>query len=153
MCFILKKKFPVYICSILQTWSRGVSGCGSLAWLLCTELSERTHHLHARAGFSPLCQTRCRAWLLLLLPGVSSIEKLRECNSACDQLGRRQPRENSWEEFRGGKTERKLNSFPVHFISHRVDGEWLLAPLQSPDDLLKIVNGKQLFPSRLMLLL
>lgn len=53
----------------------------------------------------------------------------------------------------GKKSERKLNSFPVHFISHRVDGEWLLAPLQSPDDLLKIVNGKQLFPSRLMLLL
>lgn len=53
MCFILKKKFPVYICSTLLAWSRGVSGCGSLAWLLRTELSERTHHLHARGGFSP----------------------------------------------------------------------------------------------------
>lgn len=152
MCFILKKISPVYICSILLAWSRGVSGCGSLAWLLCTELSERTHHLRARGGFSPFCQTRCRAWLLLLLPGVSSIEKSREWNSACDQLGRQQPRENSWEKFRGGG-EPKLTSFPVHFISHRVDGEWLLAPLQSPDDLLKIVNGKQPFPSRLMLLL
>lgn len=113
MCFILKKIFPVYICSILLAWSRGVSGCGSLAWLLCTELSERTHHLRARGGFSPFCQTRCRAWLLLLLPGVSSIEKSRECNSACDQLGRRQPRENSWEEFRGGGSERAK----VEFIS------------------------------------
>lgn len=125
MCFILKKKFPVYICTILQTWSRGVSGCGSLAWLLCTELSERTHHLHARAGLSPLCQTRCRAWLLLLLPGVSSIEKLRECNSACDQLGRRQPRENSWEEFRGGGERAK-----AEFISctlHFTPGGWGVA--------------------------
>lgn len=122
MCFILKKKFPVYICSILQTWSRGVSGCGSLAWLLCTELSERTHHLHARGGFSPLCQTRCRAWLLLLLPGVSSIEKLRECNSACDQLGRRQPRENSWEEFRGGK---KASESWIHFLYTSFHTVWM----------------------------
>lgn len=116
-------------------------------------------HWAVRAHPSPPCSRRLEPFLSDSVSGLITFVATRGVKHW--KVTRRQL--SSWS-IRQTTTKRKLlrriqggGGSWIHFLytsfNHRVEGEWLLAPLQSPDDLLKIVNGKQLFPSRLMLLL